>query len=201
VGIGDILLRAKYRLLDLQSADVAAGLLLRIPTGDVEDLQGTGFVEVSPTLFVTTRPFEPRKWARLQGHFNAGVGFNAEDVGSSEVRWGLGLDWGVTQHATASLAVLARHQLARVAPPGFFNLPRCRGGLVACASDPSLRNVGSEPLFGLSGDRPDYYDFSIGGRGAIWRDTVFAFANLVIPLNDGFVRTDPIPLIGVEATF
>lgn len=201
VGIGDILLRAKYRLLDRQTIDVAAGLLLRIPTGDVDDLQGTGFTEVAPTLFVSTRRFEPRKWARLQGHLNAGAGLNADDVDSSEIRWSLGLDWGVTENTTASLAFLARHQLARVAPPGFFNFARCRGGLVACASDPSLRNVGSQPLFGLSGDRPDYYDLSIGGRGAIWRDTVFAFANLVVPLNDGFVRTDPIPLVGVEATF
>ncbi len=30
---------------------------------------------------------------------------------------------------------------------------------------------------------------------------MFAFANVVIPPNDGFVRTEPIPLVGVEATF
>jgi hypothetical protein len=53
----------------------------------------------------------------------------------------------------------------------------------------------------LSGGRPDYYDISIGGRGALWRDTVFAFVNVVVPLNDGFVRTAPIPLAGIEATF
>jgi hypothetical protein len=44
-------------------------------------------------------------------------------------------------------------------------------------------------------------DLSVGGRGSVWRDTVFAFVNVVLPLNDGFVRTDPIPVIGVEATF
>jgi hypothetical protein len=60
---------------------------------------------------------------------------------------------------------------------------------------------GTAPLFGLSGARPDYYDLSIGGRGSVWRDTVFAFVNVVLSLNDGFVRTDPIPAIGVEATF
>jgi hypothetical protein len=46
-----------------------------------------------------------------------------------------------------------------------------------------------------------YYDIAIGGRGALWRDTVFAFASMVVPLNDGVVRTDPIPLVGIEATF
>ncbi len=88
-----------------------------------------------------------------------------------------------------------------VAPPGFFDFPRCRTqNLLLCASDQSVRG-GTAPLFGLSGARPDYYDFSLGGRGAVWRDTVFAFVNVVLPLNDGFVRTDPIPVIGVEATF
>jgi hypothetical protein len=57
------------------------------------------------------------------------------------------------------------------------------------------------PLFGITGDRANYYNASIGGRGGVWRDTVFVFANVAIPLNDGFVRTAPIPLVGVEGTF
>ena len=97
--------------------------------------------------------------------------------------------------------MLGRNQFARVAPAGFFDFPRCQTqNLLLCATDQSVRG-GTSPLFGLSGGRPDYYDISIGGRGAVWRDTVFAFVNVVVPLNDGFVRTEPIPLVGVEATF
>jgi hypothetical protein len=40
----------------------------------------------------------------------------------------------------------------------------------------------------------------IGSRGAARRDTVFGFVNVLLPLSEGFVRIDPIPLIGVEAT-
>ncbi|MFN8644972.1 MAG: hypothetical protein U0802_26110 [Candidatus Binatia bacterium] len=87
-----------------------------------------------------------------------------------------------------------------MAPEGTFTVPRCKSDLVTCASDPSVR-MGNQQLYGLSGDRPDYYDFSIGGRGALWRDTIFGFVNVAIPLNDGFVRTAPIPLVGLEATF
>jgi hypothetical protein len=200
-GVGDLFLRAKYRIVDEGPVHVAANLLLRIPTGDQDDLQGIGFVELAPTLIASTRVFEPAPWARLQGHLNAGVGFDTEDVGASEARWGIGLDWGITQRITAAIAILGRNQFARVAPPGFFDFPRCRTqNLLLCASDQSVRG-GTAPLFGLSGARPDYYDLSIGGRGSVWRDTVFAFVNVVLPLNDGFVRTDPIPLIGVEATF
>ena len=40
-----------------------------------------------------------------------------------------------------------------------------------------------------------------GGRVNLWHDTVFGFANVILPLNrDGF-RSDVIPLVGIEAAF
>jgi hypothetical protein len=102
---------------------------------------------------------------------------------------------------TASVAVLGRNQFAHVAPPGFFDFPRCPGAsLLTCATERTVRD-GTALLFGLSSARVDYYDISIGGRGAVWRDTLFAFVNVLVPLNDGFMRTAPIPLVGLEATF
>jgi hypothetical protein len=200
VGVGDVLLRSKYRFLELPDVHLAAGLLLRIPTGSEEDLQGIGYFEVTPSLLASTRIFTPATWARLQGYFNAGVGFDTEDVGASEARWGFGLDWGFTDNITAAVAFLAINQFARVAPPGSFTFPACQADVITCAIDPAVR-VGTQQLFGLSGERPDYYNLSIGGRGALWRDTLFAFVNVAIPLNDGFVRTEPIPLVGFEGTF
>lgn len=199
-GVGDVMLRGKYRFADFTNGRLAAGLLLRLPSGDEEQLQGIGFVEVTPSLIASTRVFERASWARLQGHFNGAIAFDTEDVGASEARWGFGLDWGFTDQLTAGVAILAQNQFQRVAPEGSFTLPRCQSDLVTCAADPSVR-VGEQQLYGLAGDRPDYYSLSIGGRGALWRDTIFAFANVSIPLNDGFVRTDPVPLVGLEATF
>jgi hypothetical protein len=200
-GQGDLLLRSKYRVFQSRQVNLAYGLLLRIPTGDDDDLQGIGFFEVTPSLLASTRIVELASWARLQGHLNAGIGFDTEDVSSSEIRWGLGLDWGVAEQVTAAIAVLARHPLSRVAPAGAFTFDRCMTtDLVACATDRSVRR-GSAPLFGLSSGRVDYYDLSLGGRGGLWRDTVFGFVNVIVPLNDGFVRTEPIPTVGIEATF
>jgi hypothetical protein len=201
VGVGDVMLRTKYRVLDKGPVHVAAALLFRFPSGDVVDLQGIGYFELTPTLLASTRTFEPAPWARLQVHLNAGLGLDTEDVASSEARWGIGLDWRITDGITAAVAVLGRNQFASVAPSGFFDFPRCRGvSLAACATGNSPR-AGTAPLFGLTADRPDYYDVSVGARSAVWRDTIFAFANVVVPLNDGFVRTAPIPLLGLEATF
>ncbi|MBX3028290.1 hypothetical protein KF840_25650 [bacterium] len=200
VGVGDVFLRGKYRLADLSDVHLAAGLLLRLPAGDVDQLQGIGFVELTPAFIASTRVFQPAPWARLQGHFNGAIAIDTEDVGNSEARWGFGFDWGVTESLTAGIALLAQNQFAGVAPAGTFTIPRCQSDLVTCATNPAVR-MGTQQLYGLSTTRPDYYDFAIGGRGALWRDTIFAFANVAIPLNDGFVRTDPIPLVGLEATF
>jgi hypothetical protein len=200
VGVGDVLLRGKYRFAELDDVHLAAGLLLRFPSGSEEDLQGIGFFEVTPSLLASTRVFQPASWARLQGHFNGAVDFDTEDVNESDARWGFGLDWGVTGDVTAAIAFLAQNQFARVAPAGTFTFPVCRSDLVTCAGNESVR-VGTQQLFGLTGGRPDYYTLSIGGRGAVWRDTLFLLVNVAIPLNDGFVRTAPIPLIGIESTF
>jgi len=198
---GDLQLRAKYRFLETRWANVAGGLLLRIPTGEEEDLQGIGFLELAPALFASSRIFEAATWARFQVHLNAVAGFDTEDVDQSEIRWGLGLDWGITEQATAAIAILGRNQLARVAPAGVFTFNRCTNAtLVECATQQSARR-GAAPLFGLDTGRFDYYDLSLGGRAGLWRDTIFGFVNVVVPLNDGFVRTEPIPIVGLEGTF
>jgi hypothetical protein len=200
VGPGDVQLRGRYRFLEAEYLHLAAGLLLRIPTGDEDALQGIGFTEVAPSLLASSRIYQPAPCARLQGHFNATLGINAEDVDAGEARWGLGLDWGLTDDLTVALAFLGRHQFASIAGPGVLDIPRCSSDLVDCATDPSQRDT-TAPLFNLSGERPDYYTLSLGGRIALWRDMLFAFANVAIPLNDGFIRTAPIPVAGVEATF
>jgi hypothetical protein len=200
VGVGDVLLRGKYRFLAARDFDLATALLLRFPSGSMGDLQGIGYFEVTPSLLASTRIFEAAPWARLQGHLNAAVGFNTEDVDSSEARWGIGGDWAIEDAVTLSIAFLARNQFADIASPESFLFTRCDTDLITCAADPSVRDTVA-PIFGLTGERPDYYNFSIGGRGALWQDTVFLFANVAIPLNDGFVRTAPIPLIGLEGTF
>jgi hypothetical protein len=199
VGVGDVLLRVKYRWLELDAIHAAANLLLRLPAGDKDDLQGTGFVEVAPSLLASSRIFEPRSWARFQGHFNATIGFNADDVDSSDARWGIGLDWGITEEITAAVALLGRHPFSRIGSKGAFDFPRCNANLITCAVD-MLPADTEAPLFGITGDRVDYYTMSIGARAGLWRDTIFGFVNVAIPLDDGFVRTAPIPMIGIEAT-
>jgi hypothetical protein len=187
LGVGDVFLRGKYRLLDRDWLRAALGLVLRLPTGEKENFQGTGTLEVGPMLYASTKRFQVSRFVHLQPYVNAGVGFDTEDVGASEPRWGVGIDAALGDVATLAAAVLGRHPLRRVAPPGFFDFARADGSV--------------RPLFGLTGARSDYYDFSFGGRVDIWHDTIFGFANLIVPLNDEGVRSDFIPTFGVEVSF
>jgi len=49
-GIGDILVRAKYRFLSGRGGGLAAGVDLRVPTGDADELLGTGAAAATFTL-------------------------------------------------------------------------------------------------------------------------------------------------------
>ena len=172
------------------------------------DRLGVGVRHCQPRVFADARlgiHFARLAWLPDQEEGGQGSlvfesNFDTEDVDSSEFRWGMGLDWGITESVTTAIAFLGRNEFASVTPPGAFDAIRCRSDLDTCAMDGSFRNVVA-PLFGISGERADYYTFSIGGRGALWRDTLFLFLNVAIPLNDGFVRTEPIPLFGLEGTF
>jgi len=191
-GVGDLLLRGKYEVLRSTWLDVAGGLVLRMPTGNQDNFQGTGDWELSPLLYLSTPRMPLAGPLAFQAFFNGGFDLNASDVDLSEGRLGVGADLAFGDRATFSVAFLAREPFQSFASAGFFDEVRV---------NPRTRARSVAPLFGLSTDRASYYSLSIGGRVNLWRDTVFGFANVLIPLANEGIGTDPIPLVGFEATF
>jgi len=122
-GVGDLLLRAKYVLLRGRPVDVAAGLGLSLPTGNRDDLQGTGTTRVQPTLIVSRVIAD-----RFEPLVNAGIDVNADDVGRSVVRWAAGGTAQIVEPLTAALVFLGRHELAAqsdaIQNPFFFQIRR-----------------------------------------------------------------------------
>jgi hypothetical protein len=191
-GPGDIFLRGKYRLLHGAWGDLAAGLVLRAPAGNQDNFQGTGTWEPAPMLYAATPSLSLGHGVGLQAYANGGVELNGSAVDQSAGRFGLGLDCAVKERFTAAVAFLGREPFEGIAPPGFFDVTRV---------DPRTGQRFTAPVLGLERDRASTYDLSLGGRVDLWRDTVFGFANVILPLNrDGF-RSDVIPLVGVEAAF
>jgi len=190
LGVGDIFVRGKYRFLDAEWTRLAMGVVLRVPTGNEANFQGTGAVELAPMLYASSRSVRLWRSIHLQAYLNAGFDVNADDVDRTAPRYGVGVDLGLAERLTAAVAVLGRHPLSGIERPGFFNVTRCVG-----------RREFPAPLFGIRDRRPDIYDVSIGGRVNLWRDTLIGFVNALVPLNaDGF-RAEVIPLAGLEATF
>jgi hypothetical protein len=191
-GPGDVFLRAKQRLVRGRWGQAAAGLVLRAPAGDEDDFQGTGDWQLAPMLYAATPSWRPTPRLRFDGYANAGVDLNADDVDRSEGRFGVGIDGALADRVTLAVAVLGREPFAGIAPPGAFDVLRV---------DRRTGRQLTAPVFGLERDRASAYDLSVGGRLNLWRDTVFLFANVLLPLNRDGYRSDVVPLAGVEAAF
>jgi len=188
LGVGDVFLRSKYRLVRGWLGEVAAGLVFRLPSGDEGNFQGTGLFEVDPRLYASTPAVTLAPHVRVQAHVNAGLDLTPQDGSRGEGRWAVGFDCMFDSYGTLSLALLGREPFSRLLPPGAGDIPRV-GGPPA-------------PVFGIDPGHPSYYDLSIGGRVNLWRDTVFGILDVVVPVNpDGGVRASVVPVIGLEAVF
>jgi hypothetical protein len=84
LGIGDILLRTKYRFEPRFGLDLASTFTLRVPSGDADDFQGLGQLTLTP-LLVLQKAFGPSLV-----HLNVGVEINADDVSQTRLRYALG---------------------------------------------------------------------------------------------------------------
>src|SRR5262245_22498974 len=69
-GVGDILLRTKYRLGSVDDFGFALGLVWGMPTGDPDDFRGTGDWTVEPLVIVS------RDFGRANVHMNVGMDFD-----------------------------------------------------------------------------------------------------------------------------
>jgi hypothetical protein len=200
-GVGDLVLRGKYRVWEHGGVPVGLGLALRLPSGNEDDFQGTGDVGVIPSLFVSTLPRSLTPGITLAGRVNAGVDIDASHVDRSEARWGLGLDFGFADRGAVAVAILGRNAFSETLEG---SPPSCLPGGTISFEDPCIQTLAGESelgLLGVSTGRPDFFDLSIGGRVVVWDDRLVFFANVLVPLNDDGFRARAIPLAGLEALF
>lgn len=183
VGVGDILLRAKYQLPRWEWLRSAVGLQLRLPSGSNSDFQGTGDVELSPFLYLSTV-----LWNRVEPSLDLGIDYNADNVSNSAARYAFGVDVDVTRWCNLNFAYLGRSQFESGSQN--TNFKHLHDGQLV-----------SEPLLGLEFNRTDTSDLSFGVRFVVWGN-VMVYANGIYAINDQGLRNDTIiPAGGVEATF
>lgn len=120
-GIGDVLLRLKYRFLEHAWADVAAGGLLSLPTGSRADFQGTGDTLIGGAVYGS------RTWERVQPHVDLGFVLDADKFDRSQVRYSAGADLRVCEYLTLNADFLGRSDVAQpdsIDQPVFVQIER-----------------------------------------------------------------------------
>lgn len=189
-GIGDVLLRAKYRLTEQAGGGLAVGVDLRLPTGDAENLLGTGAAATTFTLIGSTTR------GKLAPHFNIGFTASGEsDVVNIPNEFGYRLGTEIVASPRVTLAAdligrtlldAGRLELTDVTH-NFFSSTGVRGSAtfqeyVARSGSLNLLNV------------------ALGGKFNI-RGNFLLNANLLFAMNDAGVIAKFTPVIGFDYTF
>jgi hypothetical protein len=101
-GLGDILLRTKYNFYHQKPLALAAALDLRLPTGDEDDLLGTGATQISPFFIASAAVFG------FYPHVNVGFDLSSSSDLANEFFFRSGFDWPMIKQVTFAFDLLGR---------------------------------------------------------------------------------------------
>jgi len=105
-GLGDIVLRAKWRFLEGPKAGVALAVDARVPTGEEQDLLGTGATELKAYIVSSAH------LGTINPHLNVGYSWAIESHNSpptpDEIAYAGGFDWSISPRFTFIVDCLGR---------------------------------------------------------------------------------------------
>jgi hypothetical protein len=189
-GIGDILLRAKYHFLQTQGGGLAADIDIRLPTGDAENLLGTGAAAATFTL-IGSQPY-----GRLAPHFNVGfTGAGTSDVITvpNEFAYKFGTEWAAAPTATFNFDFVGRTMINS----GRLELVPTTHSYFNSAGTPGTFNTQE---YQLNDGSLNLLTLAIGGKFNVGGNFLIN-ANVLFPLTDAGVKANVTPVIGAEYTF
>jgi hypothetical protein len=190
--ISDLLVRAKYRLFESDWLVGAAGLRVRIPTGDPSRGLGTGYGEIGPYGALSASLLDG--W--LDSHWDAGVDAGIGDLRRSAAHYGwaldfhspLGADWWTLLALTTE--VLGRSELTSLRESTSISGPHV-----------TAAGIADRPYLGIDANRHDYIDLVLGVRVHLVQSVVLSLG-VFKALTDQGVRPDSwSPVASIEGTF
>ena len=189
-GLGDVSLRVKYGLSLESSIKIAFLLDVRFATGDENDFLGSGEKNIRFTEIIS------KKIGGFTGHLNFGYEKREGELDSDELEFSIGFDQQLGKGLTWALDVLANTDLndnetITLFPGSTSIFDRVGDGGV-------LREVDLSNIPERSNDNT--VDASLGFRYAPTDHWSF-LANMLIPLNDGGLRSEVVATIGVSANY
>jgi hypothetical protein len=159
-GIGDVVLRGKFRLTSGTGGGLALASDVRLPTGDEKNLLGTGVTQVKAFLVGSAHlgTFSPHLNAGYTWAINRTRGQPADSPGiPDEINYTGGFDWAFGPRVTFAADVIGRTfrktLIVDVATTSFLVNPDPTCNSVACTPDPSrLVTFRRQQLVTRSGD-------------------------------------------------
>lgn len=103
-GVGDVVLRGKYKLTRPGLREFALAADVRLPTGDEANMLGTGATQTQVMLVTSYSA------SRFDPHFNVGYTFATKDA-SDQINYVAGFEVGATQRLTLIADVVGRNFL------------------------------------------------------------------------------------------
>lgn len=189
-GIGDVLVRAKYRFASRPGGGLAAGIDVRLPTGDADELLGTGATAATFTLIGSSTR------GKLGPHFNIGYTASGEsDVVnlSNEFNYRVGTEYVASPTVTLSADLIGRSLMdaGRLQLTNVVRNFRSNVGVPGSATfQEYVAQTGTMNLLNMA----------VGGKFNV-RGNFLLNANVLFALNNSGVIARVTPVIGFDYTF
>lgn len=197
-GIGDVILRVKGNPRLSGNVQVAGGLEVRLPTGDELDLLGTGGVGVRP-FFVASSMLGDA----VSPHINLAYQWNGDSRLAGDLRqpgdkgdlpdqffYAFGVDWGVHERLTLAFDILGQQ---------IIDAQRLRVTDFIVTPPPQNRQLDFANL-GFEEESINQTNAAVGFKVNPSGNLLVDF-NVLFKLNDGGLRDDITPLVGIEYGF
>ena len=188
-GIGDVVVRAKYAFLRREARGLAAGLDLRLPTGDDQNMLGTGATNTQLFFIGSTAR------GNVSPHVNLGYTISSGNtLVSDQVNYVGGAEYAVTPKVTVVGDLVGRTlrdalRLKDVPVPHSF-----QQGATAAIQTTTLQELATESanLTTVLG--------TAGVKFNPWQNLLIS-AHVVFALNDAGLRSRVTPVVGFDYSF
>jgi Putative MetA-pathway of phenol degradation len=205
-GIGDVLLRGKYELYHGERIGFAAGVDVRLPTGDEENFLGSGTVGVKPFGVVSYRArvsphaeigYEKNGKSLLAGSF-VGTATNTKGSLPDRFVYTVGADVSIVKRLTGAFDFYGQRLFG---VPQLFSNPYTDLGHCSDLVCTTLTAGTTHPDLGVrTGVDYNILNASFGLKYRLLRNLVVS-GNVLVKLDDNGLRSTTVPLVGASYNF
>jgi hypothetical protein len=191
-GVGDILIRAKYQIAQAQGGGLAVGVDLRTPTGNEDDLLGTGAAQAKFLLIGSSTR------GTISPHFNVGYTFSgSSDSPFINVQDELNYVGGIEYAPSIRVTVAADFVGRTLVDAGRLELADRTFGFTTNTGQQGSTTVSE---FALQSTNLNLSYGAVGVKVNPARNLVLSF-NALLPLTKAGIRANITPVIGFDYTF